>query len=263
MWHPCPAGSSWRQPRHHRGGVVSFSGNYGHGFWEDMSVYNSVFRQSDFSDNIGTGLFLEISARVIVGDNTFARNGEFGIKVNNTSNVKIWNNTFVGNGRPLNIVQDSRRNTNRYDQAVDQRIAWPDPEMPWTLGPVTIRNNVDRQRHQRCELPALRRGLQRTPRPRSRWASVPTATSTVGCRASQPTWLADLVAGRSTPTRSCSPAGLSQVDHRPGGQGSRVRRHQHRRRQLQPDVVGEFVAADVAVGPAVRRRRPRSDGRPE
>lgn len=119
-----------------------FSGNYGHGFWEDMSVYNSVFRQSDFSDNTGTGLFLEISAKAIVGDNTFARNKEFGIKVNNTSNVKIWNNTFVGNGRPLNIVQDSRRNTNKNDAAVDPRIAWPDKEMPWTLGPVTIRNNV-------------------------------------------------------------------------------------------------------------------------
>jgi parallel beta-helix repeat protein len=120
----------------------AFSGNYGHGFWEDMSVYNSVFRQSDFSDNDGTGLFLEISARAIVGDNTFARNGEFGIKVNNTSNVKIWNNTFVGNGRPLNLVQDTRRNTNRSDPAVDARIAFPDPEMPWTLGPVTVRNNV-------------------------------------------------------------------------------------------------------------------------
>lgn len=119
-----------------------FSGNYGHGFWEDMSVYDSVFRQSDFSDNVGTGLFLEISAKAIVGDNTFARNQEFGIKVNNTSNVKIWNNTFVGNGRPLNIVQDSRRNTNKNDQAVDPRIAWPDSAMPWTLGPVTIRNNV-------------------------------------------------------------------------------------------------------------------------
>lgn len=120
----------------------SFSGNYGHGFWEDMSVYNSVFRQSTFSDNVGTGLFLEISAKVIVGDNTFAGNQEFGIKVNNTSDVQIWNNTFVGNGRPLNIVQDTRRNTNKSDQAVDPRIAWPDPAMPWTLGPVTIRNNV-------------------------------------------------------------------------------------------------------------------------
>lgn len=120
----------------------SFSGNFGHGFWEDMSVYNSVFRQSDFSDNAGTGLFLEISAKAIVGDNTFARNRDFGIKVNNTSDVKIWNNTFTGSKRPMYIVQDTRRNTNRSDQAVDPRLSFPDPAMPWTLGPVAIRNNV-------------------------------------------------------------------------------------------------------------------------
>jgi hypothetical protein len=120
-----------------------FVGNYGHGFWEDMSDYNSVFRGSRFTDNTGTGLFLEISARAVVGDCLFARNGEFGIKVNNTSNVQIWNNTFMDNAnRPVNLVQDSRRNTKPTDPAVDPRIAWPDPEMPWTLGPVTFRNNV-------------------------------------------------------------------------------------------------------------------------
>ncbi len=75
-------------------------------------------------------------------DNLFFRNGQFGIQVNNTSDVKIWNNTFVGNGRPLNIVQDQRRNTNPNDPAVDPRVPWPDPAMPWQLGPVTIANNV-------------------------------------------------------------------------------------------------------------------------
>lgn len=120
----------------------SFSGNYGHGFWEDLSCYDSIITGSSFSDNVGTGLFLEISAKAVVADNLLARNQEFGIKVNNTSNVEVWNNTFVGNGRPLNIVQDNRRNTNPNDPAVDSRIAWPDPAMPWTLGPVTIRNNI-------------------------------------------------------------------------------------------------------------------------
>lgn len=120
----------------------AFSNNFGHGFWEDLSVYDSVFRQSDFSGNSGTGLFLEISAKVIVGDNTFSGNTDFGIKVNNTSDVEIWNNTFVGSKRPLYIVQDARRNTKESDQAVDPRVSFPDPAMPWTLGPVTIRNNV-------------------------------------------------------------------------------------------------------------------------
>ena len=120
----------------------TFSGNYGPGLWEDMSVYDTVVRGSHFADNTGDGLFLEISAKVVVGDSLFARNGLAGMKVNNTSNVKIWNNSFIGAGRPLNLVQDSRRNTNPNDPAVDPRVAFPDPAMPWTLGPVVVRNNV-------------------------------------------------------------------------------------------------------------------------
>lgn len=120
----------------------SFSQNNGPGFWEDLSVYNSVFRGSDFIGNAGDGLYLEISAKVVVGDSFFSGNRLSGIKVNNTSDVKVWNNTFVGNARPLNLVQDSRRNTDSSDQAVDPRIAFPDPAMPWQLGPVRVSNNV-------------------------------------------------------------------------------------------------------------------------
>ena len=120
----------------------NFSDNYGPGFWEDLSVYNTVIRGSNFNRNSGDGLFLELSARAVVGDSLFLHNKLDGIKVNNTSNVKIWNNTFVGNSRSLWLVQDARRNTNRYDQAVDPRIPWPDPEMPWQLEDVTMSNNV-------------------------------------------------------------------------------------------------------------------------
>ncbi len=128
-----------------RGIVVtnsSFSENYGHGFWEDMSNYNTVIRGSNFNSNSGDGLFLEISARAVVGDSLFLNNKMDGIKVNNTSNVKIWNNTFLGNSRSIWLAQDSRRNTKQSDPAVDPRIPWPDPEMPWQLDDVTLSNNV-------------------------------------------------------------------------------------------------------------------------
>lgn len=128
-----------------RGVVVtnsSFSDNFGHGFWDDMSVYNSVFRGTNFNSNSGDGLFLEISARAVVGDSLFLNNKMDGIKVNNTSNVKIWNNTFLGNGRSIWLAQDARRNTNRNDAAVDSRVTWPDPEMPWQLDDITLSNNI-------------------------------------------------------------------------------------------------------------------------
>lgn len=120
----------------------NFTQNQGPGFWEDMSVYNTVVRGSNFTKNEGDGLFLEISAKVVVGDSLFANNKLDGIKVNNTSNVQIWNNTFVGNARPLDLVQDTRRNTDPNDSAVDRRISFPDPEMPWQLRNVRVSNNV-------------------------------------------------------------------------------------------------------------------------
>ncbi|MFZ1287365.1 MAG: right-handed parallel beta-helix repeat-containing protein [Candidatus Phosphoribacter sp.] len=129
-----------------RGVTVSasdFSNNFGPGFWEDLSVYDSVITGSQFAGNLGDGLFLEISAKAVVANNFFTRNGQSGLKINNTSDVRVWNNTLWANtGRAIWLAQDSRRNTNPYDQAVDPRIPFPDPAMPWTLGPVTFRNNV-------------------------------------------------------------------------------------------------------------------------
>lgn len=121
----------------------AFTDNYSYGFWEDCSVYDSVFAGNTFAGNTTTGLFLEISAKAIVGDNLFADNGQFGLQVNNTPHVRVWNNTFVGGeGRPVNLVQDPRRNTDPTDQAVDSRQPWPNTDMPWTLTDVEVSNNV-------------------------------------------------------------------------------------------------------------------------
>lgn len=100
-------------------------------------------RHSVFADNTGNGIFLEIFNNALVADNFIARNGADGIKVNNTSNVQIWNNTIHGNAkRPIWWAQDERRNTNPADQGVDKRIAFPDASMTWTLSNITIKNNV-------------------------------------------------------------------------------------------------------------------------
>lgn len=120
----------------------AFTDNYGPGFWEDCSVYDTVLRRSSFSRNSHDGIFLELSAKAVVGDNVVVDNGRDGIKVNNTSDVQIWNNTLRGNARPLNLVQDPRRNTDPRDQAVDRRQPFPDRTMPWTLGPVRVSDNV-------------------------------------------------------------------------------------------------------------------------
>lgn len=118
----------------------SVSKNQGQGYWSDVSVYDTRILNSNIIGNRAAGVFLEISARGTVVNNLITDNGGDGVKVNNTSKVNIYNNTVVRNGRPINIVQDTRRPNNT---SYGQDTRYPsDPEMTWLIGPVTVRNNV-------------------------------------------------------------------------------------------------------------------------
>ncbi len=130
----------------------SFDGNNGPGLWLDESTYNSTIIASTFRNNKGHGMSLEISAKTVVADNLIANNGGNGIKLNDTSDATIWNNTFMGNNRPLNIVEDARRASDRSVPGHDPRQAFPDPTMSWIIGPATVRNNVFAGTAGNCEL---------------------------------------------------------------------------------------------------------------
>lgn len=119
-------------------------GNTGPGVWIDESVYNSRVIGNDLFGNTGHGMSVEISAKSLIANNRIYGNGgggRFGIKVNDTSDVRVWNNTIIGSQRPLNIVQDARR----YKAGAagwDPRFPSGDPTMTWVNGPVQVRNNV-------------------------------------------------------------------------------------------------------------------------
>ena len=117
------------------------SNNLGPGFWADQSVYDVRLTDVDVNSNDGTGVFLEISAKAWVVNSLITMNGGAGIKVNNTSDVHIWNNSLVGNHRSIEIVQDARL-ANSTAWGHDPRRQPPGPEMTWKVGPVTIYNNV-------------------------------------------------------------------------------------------------------------------------
>jgi parallel beta-helix repeat protein len=118
----------------------NLSGNAGPGFWADQSVYDSRLFGNNIDGNTGAGIFLEISAVGTLVDNLVTRNKGNGVKVNNTSDVRIWNNTFVANNRNVNIVADSRLASNT-SWGHDPRYP-NDPTMTWVLGPVELANNV-------------------------------------------------------------------------------------------------------------------------
>ena len=134
-----------------RNGV--FARNHGPGVWMDESVYDTRITGSLMIDNAGHGTSLELSSKAVFAGNRVVRSGRDGIKVNNTSDVQIWNNTFTGNGRSLNLVQDSRRASNSSTPGHDRRQPFPDPTMTWLLGPVMVANNVvANQRSGNCML---------------------------------------------------------------------------------------------------------------
>lgn len=118
----------------------SISKNLGHGYWSDVSVYDTKIVNDNLVSNSATGVFLEIGARGTVVNNLIYGNGAEGIKINNTSSVLVYNNTVLRNARPINIVQDPRTPANT-SYGHDPRYP-NDPEMTWLVGPVTVRNNV-------------------------------------------------------------------------------------------------------------------------
>ncbi len=130
-----------------------FNANQGPGLWLDESVYDMTIVGNEMRNNSSHGVSLEISAKAMFANNIVTGNGGFGIKVNNTSNVSLWNNTFTNNDRSINIVQDTRHPTSATSAGRDPRQPFPDPTMTWLNGPVVTMNNViANQRSGNCML---------------------------------------------------------------------------------------------------------------
>lgn len=119
-----------------------FVGNLATGLWFDQSNYNMNLVNNTIKSNSGHGIFLEISDTAVVAGNVIAGNGGHGLQVDNTGHVKIWNNTFMGNARPLNIVQDDRDAADLTFPGYDPRQPKPDPTVPWVTVDVTLANNL-------------------------------------------------------------------------------------------------------------------------
>jgi parallel beta-helix repeat protein len=119
-----------------------FRGNYGPGLWMDESDYNITIQGNEMRNNYGHGTSLEISAAATFANNIVTGNGGFGIKINNTANVSVWNNTFVGNDRSINLVQDDRLPSTANTAGRDKRQPFPDPTMTWLNGNAVIANNI-------------------------------------------------------------------------------------------------------------------------
>jgi parallel beta-helix repeat protein len=128
-----------------RGVVVRdsvFRGNEGPGLWMDESVYDMTITGNEMRDNAKHGISLELSAKAVVANNIITNNAGYGVKINNTSDVSVWNNTFSGNDRSIFFTQDSRLPTSPDSAGRDKRQPFPDPTMTWKIGPGAVMNNI-------------------------------------------------------------------------------------------------------------------------
>lgn len=133
---PSAGGAKIGRSSHLRVANSRFSHNNGTGLWLDESVYDFRVFGSRLVSNTNHGMSLEISGTGRVADNVIALNGGNGIKINDTDHVEVWNNSLVGNGRSINIVQDHRD--------VDLEGSYRDFSLPMTLRNeyITVRNNI-------------------------------------------------------------------------------------------------------------------------
>lgn len=120
----------------------TFGGNHGTGLWVDESVDGAKVLDSRLLRNFRHGVSAEISANVLLAGNLVKGNRGHGVKINNTNGASIWNNTIVGNGRAVNVVQDARRPNTRTTAGRDPRRTFPDKRMTWRIGRVVVRNNI-------------------------------------------------------------------------------------------------------------------------
>jgi parallel beta-helix repeat protein len=123
-----------------RDSVVSH--NEAQGFWCDESCYGMTIVGNDVVGNAAIGIITEISDTGTVADNVVTDNLDDGLRIADTGNVQVWNNTFARNKRDITITQDSRAQTDLGVAGHDPRQNLPDATVPWLTSGITIRNNV-------------------------------------------------------------------------------------------------------------------------
>jgi hypothetical protein len=130
----------------------AFLNNAGNALWLDESVYDVTVTGTDIAGNTGNGLVFELSSKLVFADNVVAGNGLSGALISDSNQAELWNNTFTGNARNVNIVQGERRASNLATPGHDPRQALPDPTVTWITGQVTLKNNVLANSTFKCNL---------------------------------------------------------------------------------------------------------------
>ena len=112
------------------------------GIWLDESVYDARLLSNDLRGNSRHGIYFELSARALIADNVAVDNGGSGIRVADSSQARIWNNTVLRNAIAVDVQDGPRVATNLSIPGHDPRQPLPDPTVTWVVQDIEVRNNI-------------------------------------------------------------------------------------------------------------------------
>ncbi|CAL9459243.1 hypothetical protein SUDANB95_02586 [Actinosynnema sp. ALI-1.44] len=118
-----------------------FEGNQGNGLWCDLSCHGLTVVRNLLRGNSHHGLLHKLSGSALLASNVLADNGEFGLLVLGSNEVRIYHNTSVGNGQALGVQEDPRPHCPGTDQncPTDAEKAMG---LTWDTAGTTVVNNV-------------------------------------------------------------------------------------------------------------------------
>ena len=108
--------------------------NHGTGVWCDESCYNATIVNNLSRGNATQGIAFELSTKGIIASNVAVNNGQIGLKISGSTDVRAFNNTVANSGTyQLAVYEDPRTNT---DQAeLSKGITWDTKN-------VAVKNNL-------------------------------------------------------------------------------------------------------------------------
>ena len=110
-----------------------FEDNRANGLWLDLSVSHAVIAGNLMRNNAMHGLFYEISANATIVANVLAGNDQAGVALANSSRLRVFNNSIIGNRYGLVVQNDGRLNEDADEIARG---------IDWIAGDTVFANNI-------------------------------------------------------------------------------------------------------------------------
>lgn len=107
--------------------------NNGSGIWLDLSCTDATIVRNITRSNSDDGIFFEISHEAIIASNLSYDNGDAGIKVHNSTNTQVFNNTLAKNAVNLSIGDTPRANPDWAEYVAGNT---------WETANVVVKNNL-------------------------------------------------------------------------------------------------------------------------